>query len=149
MEGNMDMYEQSVQTFLTVFDHLAVLPQFPVLFDEEDRPCFRESPGRVGWAAFPDFLAIDAKNGGAQIIEVSKSLYPNQINDLARRTLANRAKVEEYAKWFTSGRLQLEWRFFVRREMVDKLRSKLEAGGLQAKFNTLEDVFDRVRKEMP
>jgi hypothetical protein len=98
----MDMYEQLVQSYLTIFEHLAVIPQFPVLFNDKGKPCFHVGPGTVGWAAFPDFLALDMRSHQAQIIEVNKSPYPDKIGRLVRRTLGNREKIESYVKWFVS-----------------------------------------------
>jgi hypothetical protein len=145
----MNVYEQLVEFHLTVFEHLAVIPQFPVLFDDKDQPCFHESPGKLAYDAFPDFLAVDIKNHQAQIVEVNKSEFPDQITRLANRTLANREKVERYARWFTSDGFQFRWRFFVRRKMADVLKSKLEAGGIQPSVTILEDVFDKLRDVMP
>lgn len=145
----MDLYEHLVQTYLTVFDHFAVLPRFPVLFDQQDRPRFHETSGRQGWAAYPDFLAIDTRCRLAQIIEANKSSYPNQINQLVQRALANRAKVEEYAKWFLPGGFELHWRFFIRGKLKDRLKTKLDAGGLDATISPLEEVFDKLKDVMP
>ena len=145
----MDLYEHLVEEYLTVFDHLAVVPQFPVLFGEDWRPRFHEAPGRTIWDAYPDFLAIDTRNRLAQIVEVTKSPGPNQVRILAGRALANRARVEEYVRWFTPDSSQIHWRFFVRRERVDTLKTELEAGGLEAAITSLEDVFDKLRDRMP
>lgn len=147
--GATDLYEQLVEMYLTVFDHLAIVPQFPVLFGEEGRLRLQETPGRLEWAAFPDFLAIDTRHRRAQIVEVNKSPYPNQVSNLATRALANRTRVEEYVRWFTPDSSQLHWRFFVCRKLVDRLKIKLEAGGLEAAITSLEDVFDWARDVMP
>ncbi len=145
----MDFYEQLVEEYLTIFEHLAVIPQFPVLFDEEGRPCFHEAPGNRSWAAFPDFLAVDPKNHQVELIEVNKSPYLDQVRELARRTVANRTKIEEYVTWFMVDQYQIRWRFFVRLEMADKLRARLSKGGLQAGITPLEDVFNKLRDRMP
>jgi hypothetical protein len=145
----MDMYEQLVENYLTIFEHLAVIPQFPVLFNDKDEPCFHETPGALAWDAFPDFLAVDMRNRQAQIIEVNKSGYPDQISQLVRRTLGNREKVESYVKWFVSDTFPIQWRFFVRDKMVDRLKREIEAGGIQPSITKLEDVFNKLRDRMP
>ncbi len=145
----MDMYEQLVGRYLTIFEHFAAIPQFPVLFNDKGEPCFHESPGTLTWDAFPDFLAVDMRSRHAQIIEVNKSGYPNQIGDLVKRTLGNREKIESYVKWFVSDTFPIQWRFFVRDKMVDRLKRELEAGGIQPRITTLEEVFNKLRDVMP
>jgi hypothetical protein len=145
----MDLYEQLAEEYLTIFEHLAVIPQFPVLFDEKGQPCFHEASGKRSWTAFPDFLAVDIKNRQAQVVEVNKSVYPDQVSDLATRTLANRTKIEEYVMWFMADGYQIRWRFFVRLEMAEKLEARLLKGGLQGSITPLEDVFNKLRDRMP
>jgi hypothetical protein len=145
----MDMYEQLVQSYLTIFEHLAVIPQFPVLFNDKGEPCFHEGPGTLAWDAFPDFLAVDMRGHQAQVIEVNKSRYPDKISSLVRRTLENRERVESYVRWFVSDARPIRWRFFVRRNMVDRLKREIEAGGIQPGITTLEEVFDKLRDVMP
>jgi len=145
----MDMYEQLVESYMTIIEHLAVIPQFPVLFNDKGEPCFHETAGTPAWDAFPDFLAVDLKGHEAQIIEVNKSEYPDQIRHLVRRTLANREKIESYVKWFVSDTFTIQWRFFVRDKMVDRLKREIEAGGIQPSITKLEDVFNKLRDCMP
>jgi len=45
--------------FPTIVEHLAVIPQFSALFNDKGEPCFNESPEKLTWSAFPDFLAVD------------------------------------------------------------------------------------------
>jgi hypothetical protein len=145
----MDMYEQLVSNYLTIFEHLAVIPQFPVLFNDKGEPCFHEGPGSLAWDAFPDFLTVDMRGHQAQIIEVNKSLYRDKISRLVRRTLGNRPKIQSYVKWFVSEAFPIRWRFFVRQRMVDQLKCEIEAGGIQPTITTLEEVFDKLRDVMP
>ncbi|MGA9059487.1 MAG: hypothetical protein WB763_23600 [Terriglobia bacterium] len=145
----MDLYEELVESYLTIFEHLAVIPQFPVLFNDKDEPCFHESPEKLGWSAFPDFLAVDLRSHQAQIIEVNKSGYADKISDLMKRTLANREKVESYVKWFVPDAFPIQWRFFVREKMVDRVKREIEAGGVQPSITTLEAVFDKLKQTMP
>jgi hypothetical protein len=145
----MDMYEQLVESYLAIFEHLAVIPQFPVLFNDQGEPCFHESPGTLAYDAFPDFLAVDMRGRQAQIIEVNKSEFPDKIRHLVRRTLDNREKVESYVKWFVSDTFPIKWRFLIRHKMVDRLKRELEAGGIQPLITTLEEVFNRLRDVMP
>jgi hypothetical protein len=146
----MDLYEELVENYLTIFEHLAVIPQFPVLFDDKGEPCFHESTGKRDLkTAFPDFLAVDMRSHQAQIIEVNKSEYPDKISRLVRRTLDNREKIESYVKWFVSDTFLIQWRFFIRKKMIDRLKNEIEAGGIQPSITTLESVFDELKRRMP
>lgn len=145
----MDLYEELVESYFTIFEHLALIPQFPVLFNDKGEPCFHENPEELGWSALPDFLAVDLRNHQAQIIEVNKSGYPDKISDLIKRTLANREKIESYVKWFVSDAFPIQWRFFVREKMVDRVKREIEAGGGQPSITTLEAVFDKLKQIMP
>ena len=142
------MYEQLVETYLTVFERLAVVPQFPVLFDDKDEPWTEGH--KVAWAAYPDFLAVQLKDHEAQIIEVSKSRSKAKARELVQRLLGNREKIERYVKWFTSGDFEIKWRFFVRDGVVlDTLESELKAKGIQATVTALEVVFEKLKRVMP
>jgi hypothetical protein len=144
----MDAYEQLVESYLTIFEHLAIIPQFPVLFDEKDQPRFHETPGTVAWAAFPDFLAIDTRNREAHLVEVNKSVGSGLLG-LVDRTVANRERVEAYTSWFASDGFAIRWRFFVRRRQVEGFSGRLAAAGIKPDVTALEDVFDRLRDLMP
>jgi hypothetical protein len=91
------------------------IPQFPILFDDEDKPWAEVRGRKVAWSTYADFLAIKfAEPRKAQIIEVSKSMSPDKPKDMVKRTLACREKVERYVRWFTAEQLDIQWRFFVR-----------------------------------
>ncbi|MGH9351656.1 MAG: hypothetical protein ACRD2G_05790 [Terriglobia bacterium] len=144
-----DLYEQLVEDYLTIFEHLAVIPQFPVLFGKAGEPCFHESEAGLSWAAFPDLLAVDFANKQVQIIEVNRSAYAANLKSLAKRVAANRQKIEEYVRWFTKDGWGIQWRFFVRRKMSDQLKAAFEDGDFQPRMTHLEDVFDQIRDQMP
>jgi hypothetical protein len=55
---NMDMYEQLIETYLTVRERRAVIPQFPVLFDENDEPWAEVRGRKVGWSMYATSPAI-------------------------------------------------------------------------------------------
>src|SRR2546427_12783466 len=106
--------QQLVRDYLTIFEHLAVTPQFPVVFDDKDEPCFEESQARVSWKLYPDFLAVDLKRCQAQIVEVKKSPDRGVPDELVKRVLASREKAEQYVRWFTACcTFDVQWRLFV------------------------------------
>jgi len=148
-EAPVDMYEQLVETFLTVIERCAVIPQFPVLFDKQDNIWVEGQP--VAWAAYPDFLAIDFVNQQIQVIEVTKSRGTKKTLQLVDRLVGNRKKVERHVREFTRNLdFPIVWRFFVRQDLAVKLRSKLKDKGIEPfEVIDLESVFDRLRKLMP
>src|SRR5579863_6733407 len=132
----MDMYEQLVETYLTVFEHLAVIPQFPVVFDDKGNPIFEETEAKVSGKKYPDFLALDIRKRQAQIVEVTKSAYPQAVK-LAKRVLDNKKQIEKYVTWFAP-EFRIQWRLFVRQKIAARFKSTLEAGGIQPEITTLE-----------
>jgi hypothetical protein len=142
----MDLYEQLIEMNLTIFERLAVVPQFPVLFDENDEPW--TSGHKVKWSAYPDFLALDVQNKLAYVVEVSKSLQSSKPHDLAKRMIKDRPKIDRYVNLFAEG-FDVRWRFFVRGDQVKALRSALAGQTPEPGIDTIESVFDKIRSEMP
>ncbi len=145
----MDMYEQLVEVYLTVHERPAVIPQFPVLFDDRGEPWVEGR--KIGWSAYPDFLAVNlGANHGAQVIEVSKSMSSDKPKDLIERTCKNRDKVEQYVRWFARDTgLKIEWRFFVRQRQSKPLQDALRETAIPHDVTTLEEVFEWVKNVMP
>ena|SRR5579863_4531043 len=142
----MDLYEQLIEMELTIFEHLAVIPQFPVLFDENDKPWTEGR--RITWSAYPDFLALDIQKHFAYVVEVSKSLQSFKPGVLAERMIENRARIERYVKWFAPG-FDVRWRFFVRSTHAGALRKKLLAQTPEPEVRTIEEAFDKIKSVMP
>ncbi len=137
----MDFYEALVETYLTVIEKCAVLPQVPILRDARGKP----------WEAYPDFLALDFKKRQIQIVEVTKAREERAVRRLAKDRLdpGYRGNVENYVKTFTLDSqidFAVRWRFFVREEHLTALRS---VTGKEAEAMALEDVFDALKKKMP
>jgi hypothetical protein len=147
-KGHMDLYEQLVEMKLTIFERLAVIPQFPVLFDENDKPWTEGHSRKVTWSAYPDFLALDIREKVAYVVEVSKSRQSFKSRGLAERMTANRAKIERYLESFAPG-FGVRWRFFVRRQHVKTLEEELSAQTIRSTVDALEDVFDKIKSVMP
>jgi hypothetical protein len=147
----MDMYEQIVETFLTVREHRAVIPQFPILFDDRGEPWEEDKGRKIGWSLYPDFLALGFGNRkGAQIIEVSKSMQSAKPRELVERSLSCRDRVQRYVRWFAVDEgLQIEWRFFVRQRQAEFLKKELSGRGMQSDVTILEEVVDWVKNVMP
>jgi hypothetical protein len=147
----MDTYEQLVQTYLTVVEKCAVIPQFPILFDQDDKPWSKGH--RISWSAYPDFLAVDFLNRQVQIVEVTKALSSKKPEELVEKLLAHRERIERYVRWFTNDYFPLCWRYFVRDANKDKLHKELTriAGseGQKWQVTALEDVFDELKRVMP
>jgi hypothetical protein len=147
----MDMYEQIVETFLTVHERRAVIPQFPVLFDDQGEPWVEAKGRKIGWSLYPDFLAVGfGIHRGAQIIEVSKSMQTAKPRELVQRTLSCRDRVQRYVRWFAVDEgLQIEWRFFVRQRQAEFLKKELSGLDIQSDVTILEEVVDWVKNVMP
>jgi hypothetical protein len=144
----MDLYEQLIEMQLTIFERLAVIPQFPVLFDENDRPWTEGHSHKVAWSAYPDFLALDIQNKIAYVVEVSKSLQSFKPDNLVERMTKNRAQIERYLQSFAPG-FEVRWRFFVRDRHVEELQGKLSAQPIKSSAYALEDVFEKIKSIMP
>lgn len=142
----MDLYEQLIEMDLTIFEHLAVIPQFPVLFDKNDEPWTEGK--KIAWSAYPDFLALGIQQKQAYVVEVSKSLQSFKPRDLAARMTENGPRIERYVKWFAPG-FDVRWRFFVRSNHAEELKKELSALAIQADVRTLEEVFDKIKSVMP
>lgn len=142
----MDLYEQLIEMELTIFEHLAVIPQFPVLFGGNREPCM-EAP-KVTWSHYPDFLALAIQQKHAYVVEVSKSLESSKPHDLVARMIENRAHIERYVNWFAPG-FDVRWRFFVRSGHVKTLQEELSKQATEARIDALEDVFDKIKSVMP
>ncbi|MGD0698069.1 MAG: hypothetical protein ABSB82_24905 [Terriglobia bacterium] len=151
----MDLYEQLVGIYLTLFEHLALVPQFPVLFDAQGNPCFEESDGRRSYGAYPDYLAFDIKKRQAQVVQVRKVGARGgalQLTDILTSANAqpDREKIVTYIKWFAGEEFAVNWRFFVRAQNVKTLEDRLqEARQTSATITALEDVFEKLKKVMP
>ncbi|MGD0696530.1 MAG: hypothetical protein ABSB82_17050 [Terriglobia bacterium] len=153
----MDLYEQLVGIYLTVFEHLAVVPQFPVLFDANNNPCFEESPGKRTYAAHPDFLAVDIKRRQAQVVQVRKSQKSGEALQLTDWLTTKRPDgktdaeiIGSYVKWFVGEEFAVHWRFFVRAQNVNALEERLQqASQTAATITALEDVFEKLKNVMP
>lgn len=142
----MDLYEQLIEMELTIFERLAVIPQFPVLLGENDKPWTEGH--KVIWSAYPDFLALDIQRQLAYVVEVSKSLQSFKPHDLAERMIENGTRIEGYVKWFTNG-FDVRWRFFVRSKHKKALEEELSAQTPKPGVDTLEEVFDKIKSVMP
>lgn len=59
----MDFYEALVETYLTVVEGCAVIPQAPIREDIHGNP----------WEAYLDFVAINFQHRRIEVIEVSKA----------------------------------------------------------------------------
>jgi hypothetical protein len=131
-------------------ERCAVIPQFPVLFDEHGQPWTEGHT--VSWSAYPDFLAVDFRNRQAQVqvVEVTKALKPK---DLAKNLTAHRGRIERYIHWFMNDTLPICWRYFVRDVNKARLETQLGIIGkseeLKWKVIALEDVFDHLKRIMP
>jgi hypothetical protein len=142
----MDLYEQLVEMDLTIFEHLAVVPQFPVLFGEDGVP--RMEGQKIAGSSCPDFLALHIQEKHAYIVEVGKSLQSFKPRDLAARMIENCDQIERYVKWFAPG-FDVLWRFYIRRKHSEDLANELSALGVAPDVRTLEDVFDHIKSVMP
>lgn len=157
----MDLYEQLVEMQLTIFEHLAVIPQFPVLFSNDEPWRFVPSQKKkITWSAYPDFLALDIQKGIAYVVEVSKSRQSFKADDMAKRMNENRTKIETYVKWFTRESdaksdfkpdFDVHYRFFVRSTHETKLRQALRQRMHESLWHVdaLENVFDNIKNVMP
>ena len=147
----MDTYEQIVKTYLTVQERRAVIPQFPVLFDDKDEPWTEIRGRKIGWSLYPDFLAVPfGLYREAQVIEVSKSMQSDNAKDLAQRTLDCRDRVERYIRWFAANQLlRIQFRFFVRKLQERPLKEALSRANISGDITVLEDVFEWVKNFMP
>ncbi len=153
----MDLYEQLVGIYLTVFEHLAVVPQFLVLFDEKDQPCFAESEGKRSFGTCLDFLAVDMKKRQVQVVQVRKALGPDKTLQLTNHIIEKRPDgqtdgeiIGRYIKWFVGEDFAVQWRFFVRAQNVKALEERLQqAPQTTATVTALEDVFEKLKNVMP
>jgi hypothetical protein len=144
---SLDLYEDLVQLYLTVFEDCAIRPQVPI----------RKSLTGEDWEAYPDFLAIDFKKRRILIVEVSKAADRGVAGKFAEKLRSEeyRSNVEHYLRNTTLNNhlndFMIQWRFFVRRANVSVLESGIrefiDTG--QAEVTTLEDVFDTIRNHMP
>ncbi len=145
-----DIYEQLVQDYLTIKEHLAVVPQFHIRFGSEGSPRFREEADSDTFKRLPDFLALDIKGQKAWVVEVTMAWSPQ----FGKWNAKSRAQAEEYVLWFTGWKpptgWRLGWRFFARRGRAKTLRDNLAGlGFLDPEVTSLEDVFDYFRDVMP
>lgn len=153
----MDLYEQLVGIHLTVFEHLAVIPQFLVLFDEKGQPVFAESEGKRSFSACVDFLAINSKKRQAQVVQVRKALAKKEALRLADQLTKKRPDgktdgeiIDRYIKWFAERDFSVQWRFFVRAHNVEALEARLrEERQTSVSVVALEGVFEKLKNVMP
>jgi len=138
----MDLYEQLVETYLTVIEECAIIPQVPI----------RENRKGEKWEAYPDFLALNFATPSVQIIEVNKSTDPRRVKQLIRRRHEERADIEHYIENRTLDR-QLKWaigwRFFIRRDHLKAADATLRKLNFQADVKDLETVFETLARRMP
>ncbi len=130
----MDLYEQLVGIYLTVFEHLAVIPQFPVIFDDQGAPCFEETPGKHAPGKYPDHVAFDIKKRQAHVVQVRKARIRSAALKVAHLLIGadadiNRERIEHYIKWFAGEDFTVQWRFLVRAEHVKALEALLQQAG--------------------
>jgi hypothetical protein len=145
----MELYEELVQLYLTVFEGCIVMPQVPILSAVDGTP----------WYAYPDLLALEFQNQLIQIVEVTKSMDHAAGPKLAEKLKANhRENVEHYLKTKTLnnhlGEFRICWRFFVRAIHVERLKNhpdfkQYEESGRYATVMAVEEVFNAIRDKMP
>ena len=139
----MDLYEQLVEVYLTVFEGSFVLPQPPVKLGAGDAPVGLFEGGSQ-WDAFPDFIALNFRKGQIQIVEVSKT---TSLAELKGKLEKYRDK--HYETWIRQilapnlAQLPITRRLFVRKTLVDRL------GSVDSELIPLEQVFDTIRDKMP
>jgi hypothetical protein len=139
----MDLYEQLVETYLTVFERNFVLPQPAVKLGTGDVPIGLFETGS-NWDAWPDFIALDFEGKRIQIVEVSKSTAVSDV-----RGKLKKYEDKHYEAWIrrvlpnTMNDFQITRRFFVRASVKEKL------GATELEISTLEHVFDTIRDKMP
>lgn len=166
-----NLYEQVVQLYLGIFEHLILMPQFLAVFrgkgrvaDQNWQPCFVEDlNGRSSaYDKSLDILAVDVKGREAQIVEVSKALPPGE--HLAKMLLLKRREadhltdgeiIERYLKWFLGESFTVRWRFFFpggeNNKEAESFKRKFENTPIADKVivTPLEHVFDKLRTERP
>jgi hypothetical protein len=166
-----NLYEQVVQNYLGIFEHLILMPQFLVVFkgegrvaDERWQPCFWEDvKGRSSaYDKSLDVLAVDVKRRVAQVVEVTKAPTPG--NQLANMLLLKRGEddhltdgeiIERYVKWFLGEGFTVQWRFFFpggkNNKNVEAFKRNFKNNPISDKVivTPLEDVFDKLRSERP
>lgn len=139
----MDLYEQLVETYLTVIEECAVIPQVPI----------RENRKGEKWEAYPDFLALNFSKRMIQVVEVNKSTGAQRITNLIQRRFQERADIEHYVQNHTLSRqlnfAALGWRFFIRQGHASVVNAMLRDLGFEAEVTYLEAVFDALRDKMP
>jgi hypothetical protein len=140
----MDLYEDAVESYLTICERCAVIPQVPILKDQEGQP----------WEAYPDFLALNFGQQQAWIVEVTKSRNWGSVKNLIQKRAIERPDIEAYIKRFTlNGQISdfgIEWRFFVRAEHKTKAEGiAVEANFRAGSITTLESVFHWLVETMP
>ena len=143
----MNLYEQLVEVYLTVIERRAVIPQFRVMLDTEGKSWVEGK--RVGWSAFPDFLAVDFARKEIQIVEVTSSADGAKPKELVHKMLGNRQTIEDYTRTFVGNDFPIAWRFFVRHSLANNLEAELRTNQIEASVTTLEDVFDALKRKMP
>lgn len=138
----MDLYEQLVETYLTVIEGCAVIPQVPIL---------KNSSGE-NWSAYPDFLALNFGKQLAQVVEVNKSTSPQRMANLLRRRFEERLDIEHYIRNHILDqqlKFPFRWRFFIREAHRQAAESILRELGFDAEISFLETVFDALKARMP
>ena len=139
----MDLYEQLVEIYLTVFEENFVLPQPAVKLGANDSPIGLFETGSE-WDAWPDFIGLDFKGKRIQVVEVSKTTTVSEV-----RGKLKKYEDKHYDAWIRRilpkgmNDFPITRRFFVRASVKEKL------GPTETEISTLEHVFDVIRDKMP
>ena len=169
-QTDTNLYEQLVQIYLRVFEHLILMPQFQVVFKGEGtiagkawEPCFLEDVGgrEPVYKKSVDLLAVSVKGHEAQLVEVTKAQPPGE--HLCRMLLAKRQDdqltdgqiTERYARWYLGDSFTVRWRFFfpggANNCHVEAFKKKLENQpvGDRVVVTPLEHVLEALRSKWP
>lgn len=138
----MDLYEDLVETYLTVVEGCAVIPQVPILKNRKGED----------WSAYPDFLALRFRPQEAQIVEVKKSTGWQAVRELIEKRFAQKEEIEDYIlKHTLDQRLDFpfRWRFFIRKVHKSKAEKLILDLGFNAETTDLEFIFSDLARRMP
>lgn len=139
----VDLYEQLVEFYLTVFENNFVLPQPPVKLGTNDQPIGLFDSGSK-WDAWPDFVALDFSRKRIQVVEVTKTLNLAEVKEKVEKY-----KDSRYDSWIRQvlpssfSEFPIIRHFFLRQAVIDKI------GSLEPETTPLERVFDAIRNKMP
>jgi len=141
----MDFYEEAVLFHLTAIRQMLVLPQAAIL--EHD------SGGRETWSAYPDFLALDFKRPGIEVVEVTKLPTLKKIRGKCDQVYLK--KVEQIIREkILRGHLAsfpLNWHFIVRSQMIAKVQAEIDRNSLGSivEVSSLEKLLEEIGRQLP